>query len=143
MIHEQLEADLETQWQAFKRDIKETIASAEPVVEIGENDVSRVFNGNEQGNGLHLSCPVCGSAWLHVKSAYARTGGDEGGAGYRGVKTRGQSGERRDALCIGVEGECGHDFNIVLQQHKGNEFLRVEILLRDLVTYAKHKGVVK
>jgi hypothetical protein len=131
MYFEHWEDDLEARWQTFKAGIEEAIASAEPVVRIDDSEVGEVFTGSDFGCGPSLRCPVCGAGWLHAQSAHARLGGDEGGDGYRGVEARGRTDERRDALCIGVEGECGHNFNIIFQQHKGNEFIRVEIMAKD------------
>jgi hypothetical protein len=113
------------------------------VTRIQDEDVSKVFAGTDHGDGPSLRCPVCGYDCLHVRSAYARTGVDknEGGSGYHGVQTQGQTDDRRDALCIGVEGECGHDFNIIFQQHKGSEFIQVEIQDKDLPEYTQKKNV--
>jgi hypothetical protein len=36
--------------------------------------------------------------------------------------------ERRSALVIAVDGECGHHWNVIIQQHKGVNFLEIEIL---------------
>ena len=89
----------------------------------------------------HIVCPICGFGDTHVVSACGRTGADtiESGKGYRGVETRGRTKGRRDALCIGVEGECGHNFNIIFQQSKGTELIQVEVVEKDLEEIVEEK----
>jgi hypothetical protein len=141
MNFEQWKLNLEARWQAFKAGIEAQqnsfFPSDEEIVEIDDEETAKVFDKNEHWGYPHLSCPICGMNDAHVVSAYGRTGVDkaESGKGYLGVETRGRTNDRRDALSIGVEGECGHNFNIVFQQHKGTEFLYVEVLKKDLDEY--------
>jgi hypothetical protein len=133
------EKDLERRWQILKTGLDKRWNSFFPsdkqTVEINNyEDVTKVFTGNVYTGWANLVCPVCGGDHMHVVSANARTGVDpyESGNGYRGVEARGKTDSRRDALCIGVEGECGHNFNIVFQQSKGVEMILVEVLETDL-----------
>lgn len=78
-----------------------------------------------------LSCVVCGHEWTHVRTAYTSFGTDEseGGRPYDGTVARGVRNRwRRDALVIEISAECGHEFALILQQHKGSTFLRVKRL---------------
>jgi len=92
----------------------------------------KVFNSDN--SYLKLACPVCGGDYTHVREAYARTGTDsaeskiyQGESRYRGVENNGVTNDRGNALCIGVEGECGHNFNIIFQQSKGVELISIEL----------------
>ncbi len=125
--------ELEARCKAFLVGMKEKISPVEPVVQIDNDWVTKVFTGNKYSGGLHLVCPLCGGGYTHIRSAFARRGTDEyeGGKGYLGVQTQGKTDCRRDALCIGVEGECGHNFNIVFQQCTGVENIDVEIPKKD------------
>jgi len=131
MSFEQWRKDLETRWQLFKASVDDLISSTESTVEIRDESVIQSVFSSSEGGAPNLACPVCGFFCTHVISAHVRTGSDEGGKGCRGVERRGESGDRRDALCVGVEGECGHKFNIVFQQHKGVELIQIEIAARD------------
>jgi hypothetical protein len=133
------EKDLERRWQILKAGLDERWNSFFPsdkdTVEISDyEDATKVFGGNAYSGWANLVCPVCGGEHMHVVSVSARTGVDpyESGKGYWGVTTRGKTNDRRDALCIGVEGECGHDFNIIFQQNKGVELILIEVLKKDL-----------
>src|SRR5690242_498704 len=82
------------------------------------------------GDGEYvLLCPVCGHDCSHIDSAFTRQGSDpfENGP-YDGTEVRESSGWRRSALVIRIEGECFHNWNIVIQQHKGKNLVSVEIL---------------
>ena len=80
-------------------------------------------------NSLVLKCPVCGDTYSHVQSAHSLIGGDESGGGYPGVGVSGTTPFRRDGLAVRVEGEnCGHKWDVVFQQHKGQTFVRIDIL---------------
>jgi hypothetical protein len=76
-----------------------------------------------------LCCPVCGFEATHVQAVYTLIGGDESEGLYRGSHlVARETSYRRDALAVRVHGECGHLWDIVLQQHKGNTFVRVDVL---------------
>ncbi len=68
-----------------------------------------------------VACPICGYTYTHVKEVFTRKGGDEGGV-YPGTQVKGESGERRSALVIQFECEVHHEFEFVIQQHKGENF---------------------
>ena len=77
-----------------------------------------------------LRCPVCGDGWSHVQAIYTLIGGDESDGLYRGSHLIGrETPYRRDALAVSVHGEtCGHRWDIVFQQHKGNTLVRIDVL---------------
>jgi hypothetical protein len=76
-----------------------------------------------------LKCPECGFAFSHVQAVYTLIGGDEGGDLYRGSHlVARETPYRRDGLAVRVEGECGHRWDFVFQQHKGQTFIRLDIL---------------
>jgi hypothetical protein len=77
-----------------------------------------------------LRCPVCGDEWSHVQAVYTLLGGDESDGLYRGSHlVARETPYRRDALAVRVHGEtCGHRWDVVFQQHKGNTFIRVDVL---------------
>jgi hypothetical protein len=74
-----------------------------------------------------LLCPKCGYDYTHVKHALSMSGGDEGGPDKNGliygIPPVRETPFRRNALGIEVLGECGHLFEIILQQHKGQTFI--------------------
>jgi len=77
-----------------------------------------------------LRCPVCGDEWSHVQAVYTLLGGDESEGLYRGSHlVARETPYRRDALAVRVHGEtCGHMWDVVLQQHKGNTFVRIDVV---------------
>jgi hypothetical protein len=78
-----------------------------------------------------LLCPVCGDSYSHVRTAYTRKGNDEGEAvdAYPHTKNNGSTPSRRSALCVLVDGEtCGHSWEVVFQQHKGQTFVEVWVV---------------
>lgn len=98
---------------------------------VGEERPAHNFTVGAGGSFSTLLCPVCGGDYTHVRSAHTAFGVDEyeSGTPYKGTRARGvRKGWRRDALVIGVWGECGHAFQVVFQQHKGNTFLFVRRL---------------
>jgi len=81
-----------------------------------------------EGPGSHdgqwLRCPACGEPWGHVARVATEIdpSGDENGTGlYPGttetVEYRSQY--RRPAVRIDIQGECGHNWTLLIQQHKG------------------------
>jgi hypothetical protein len=80
-------------------------------------------------NNAMLKCPVCDDTYSHVRGAHSLLGSDESGGGYKGAEVTGKTPYRRDALAVRVAGEsCGHEWDVVFQQHKGQTFLRIDIL---------------
>ncbi|MFL6439337.1 MAG: hypothetical protein ACJ71Q_17305 [Terriglobales bacterium] len=77
-----------------------------------------------------LRCPVCGDPYTHVQAVYTLIGGDESDGLYRGSHlVARESGYRRDAIAVRVQGEtCGHRWDVVFQQHKGQSLVRIDIL---------------
>lgn len=82
-----------------------------------------------------LVCPVCGFECTHVRCAYTALGHDkyEGGTAYPGTIARGVTPYRRDCLVITVDGECGHAWEIHIQQHKGTSYVWMEIVANELM----------
>jgi hypothetical protein len=78
------------------------------------------MNNNE---GEELECPVCGGVYHHIAKVGTELDpecGDEARI-YLGTSLifERASGERRSALRIDFQGECGHDWTLLFQQHKG------------------------
>jgi hypothetical protein len=95
---------------------------------------SQIFDRKLFGNGAPvLRCPVCGDEWSHVQAAYTLLGGDESDGLYRGSHlVARETPYRRDAIAVRVHGEtCGHRWDVVFQQHKGNTFVRIDVLGND------------
>jgi hypothetical protein len=88
-----------------------------------------LFDRKFINNAPVLKCPVCGDLYSHVQGASSLIGGDESNGGYPGVAFGGETPGRRDGLAVRVHGEtCGHRWDVVFQQHKGNTFVRIDIL---------------
>jgi hypothetical protein len=89
-----------------------------------------IFDRESMWNQCVVRCPVCGGNYTHAQGVYTLLGGDESGGLYRGsYLVARETDYRRDALAIRVEGEtCGHRWDIVFQQHKGQTFTRIDIL---------------
>ena len=145
MIFANWKADLEARCKAFLRSFEET--TSESMVRFRQKEnVAPIFTGGQHFKDCcYLRCPVCGNSGTHVRSAFARAGKDryEGGGkgeGYAGVKTQGRTSSRRDALCIGVDCEYGHSFNIVFQQDTGTELIQAEVLEKDLESWETWKA---
>lgn len=75
-----------------------------------------------------LTCPLCGYGYSHIREVFTRMGSDQYEAGiYAETKVKAiTTGERRSALVIAIDGECGHRWNLIIQQHKGINFVEVE-----------------
>ena len=71
-----------------------------------------------------VACPVCGADYSHVREAGTLLGGDEGGV-YRGTHVLGVTPSRRSALVVVFDGECGHSWELRIQQHKGVNLVEV------------------
>jgi hypothetical protein len=72
--------------------------------------------------GQYLECPVCEETSHHIKCVGTELdpSGDETTL-YPGtaIVFERATGERRSAVRIDLSGECGHDWSLILQQHKG------------------------
>jgi hypothetical protein len=65
-----------------------------------------------------VACPTCGFDYSHVREAGTLLGADEGHV-YPGTHVLGRTDERRSAVTIVFDGECGHSWELRIQQHKG------------------------
>jgi len=85
------------------------------------------LNRRRDTRSVTVTCPECGSDYSHVADVFTRLGSDPYEArAYRGTKVLGAVDERRSCLVIVFEGECGHTFELRIQQHKGNNFVTAE-----------------
>jgi uncharacterized Zn finger protein len=88
----------------------------------------KCLSGREGSYEAYFICPVCGDEWSHVREVFTRLGYDRDEAAiYEGTPVKEYSdGWRRSAVVVVVDGECGHVWNFIIQQHKGVNFLRIE-----------------
>jgi hypothetical protein len=77
-----------------------------------------------------IRCPVCQFDYSHIRAVFTRLGTDEGRHPYPGTvaRERTEHSERRAALVIVLDGECGHTWELVIQQHKGNNYVETRVL---------------
>lgn len=75
-----------------------------------------------------IQCPECGSDYGHIRKVHTLLGTDpiEAGPAYVGTEIGGATNARRNALEVIIDGECGHVFSFIIQQHKGNLFVSTE-----------------
>jgi len=77
-----------------------------------------------------LECPVCQESCHHVKCVGTELDpeGDETVV-YPGtaIVFERRTGERRSAVRVDFTGECGHDWSLILQQHKGVMYVYARI----------------
>jgi hypothetical protein len=67
-----------------------------------------------------LVCPVCGHFCSHIGRVYTRLGSDQYEAAvYAGTQVGETTDQRRSGLVVTIDGECGHNWRIIIQQHKG------------------------
>lgn len=87
-------------------------------------DLSSLFGRPEYWTGDELLlCPVCGYDYSHIRDVFTAFGSDEYEAGIYGTTEPKETTDyRRSALVIVFDGECGHTWRIVFQQHKGKHF---------------------
>jgi len=91
-----------------------------------------LFNRTHTRGIVVLSCPVCGFEFSYVNAVYTLLGGDESSGLYRGSHlVARETPYRRDGLAVRVDGECGHRWDFVFQQHKGQTFIRIDVLASD------------
>jgi hypothetical protein len=74
-----------------------------------------------------VACPTCAGDYSHIREAGTLLGGDEGGV-YRGTHVLGVTPSRRSALSIVFDGECGHSWELRIQQHKGVNLVQVQAM---------------
>jgi hypothetical protein len=72
-----------------------------------------------------IACPTCASDYSHIREAGTLLGGDEGHV-YPGTAVLGVTPDRRSALTIVFDGECGHAWELRIQQHKGVNLVTVQ-----------------
>lgn len=74
-----------------------------------------------------VACPTCGVDYSHVRKAGTLLGDGEGHV-YPGTETIGETPDRRSAVAIVFDGECGHAWELRIQQHKGINLVQVQVL---------------
>ena len=75
-----------------------------------------------------ILCPLCGDEYSQIGRVFTLLGSDALEAGvYDGTEAVGCTPSRRSALGIEFEGECGHSWSLIIQQHKGNNFVYVDL----------------
>jgi hypothetical protein len=95
------------------------------MIEFGGHDAGRYIKIQEQD--IILLCPACGSEYSHVERVGTTYGTDKYEAGvYPGTKAIRHTGWRRSGVEIVCSCEsCLELFSLVLQQHKGQNFILV------------------
>jgi hypothetical protein len=89
-------------------------------------DAIRYLSGKALGDEANVVCPNCGFDYTHVRHVGTLMGGDEGVMAYEGTVTTGVTGNRRSAVEIVFSCEnCPKLFALVIQQHKGNNFVEI------------------
>lgn len=78
-------------------------------------------------DGVVLACPLCGHNYTHHGAVriFSRPSGEDGPSHEDGAPTDDNPSRRRDAVAIAVEGECGHAWELLVIQHKGQTYLGV------------------
>jgi hypothetical protein len=106
------------------------------------NETSKKFVNLLEDN--RLICPVCSFTYNHVQKVGTELdpGGDETCiyAGTSLVFER-HTGERRSAVRIDIMGECGHNWSLILQQHKGEIYVHLRERASDSNTNSLELGV--
>jgi hypothetical protein len=70
-----------------------------------------------------LVCPMCSFDHTHIRSVFTEVGPEEGGGPYPGTTTGRPGRDRRNCLVVVVDGECGHSWELRVQQRKGINYL--------------------
>jgi hypothetical protein len=84
--------------------------------------------GEMESTSIAVHCPVCGMGNSHIRQAGTVMGTDEYEAGlYPGTEIIGKVSERRSGIRIIFDGECRHAWHIDFQQHKGTDFVSLEL----------------
>lgn len=77
-------------------------------------------NADSWADEWSVACPTCGHDYSHIREAGTILGSDEYEARiYPNTRVVGTTPERRSALVIVFDGECGHSWEFRIQQHKG------------------------
>ena len=100
-----------------------------PVIQkLLEGDLKPHWLGDFYRGELNIRCPACGSDYSHIREVYTACGSGSGvdTGPYTGTVEKGHTPADRSALVIEFDGECGHRFVLVIQQHKGINQLFVE-----------------
>lgn len=83
-----------------------------------ETKMNKLINADDE-----LICPICEFNYAHIKCVGTERdpNGDQARI-YSGTSLvfERATGERRSAVRIDLIGECGHEWSLILQQHKGN-----------------------
>ena len=102
--------------------------------EMDRDVVIKSITGVDGGEDrVTLQCPVCDFGSSHIGRVFTRLGEDDYETRvYEGTKTFEQGGyKRRSAVVIELYGECCHRWNLVIQQHKGNNYVEIEVVSSD------------
>jgi hypothetical protein len=85
--------------------------------------VVRALSSNFYDGEPNLCCPTCWRDESHIREVFTQPGSNPGerGAAYPGTELRGpvMKHQRCDALVIVLDGECGHQWQLRIQQYKG------------------------
>jgi len=89
--------------------------------------VLKFLSGNISAGDINMRCPSCGFDFTHIREVGTLMGQDEHEAVvYKGTGIIGKTKSRRSAIQIIFDCEgCTDTFALVIQQHKGNDFLQV------------------
>jgi len=93
-----------------------------------DKDALQFLSGHICGGETNIVCPSCSSDYTHVHHVGTLVGSDqfEAATAYEGTATSGSTPERRSAVEIVFECEgCPQRFSLVIQQHKGNNFVEI------------------
>lgn len=96
-------------------------------------DVLPLLSGQLCGDESNIKCPHCGSDYTHIERAGTVMGSDPHEAKvYPGTVPTSTTGFRRSGVEIVMSCEmCPFQFALVVQQHKGNNFVQVHRCLLD------------
>jgi hypothetical protein len=86
---------------------------------------------HDRTSGAMVLCPACDWEYSHIREVFTRFGTDryEGGHAYTGTIAKGVDPRwRRDGLVIVFDGECGHSWELLIQQHKGNNYVERHVV---------------
>lgn len=94
-------------------------------------DVLRSIREGDCGSVVNIKCPYCDGNYTHIRHVGTLVGHDklEAVSSYDGTFTTGATPSRRSALEVVFDcEECpGRPFSIVIQQHKGINYVQIHI----------------